>query len=95
VLGDIKLRQLQARLPVPLAPESSGERRDDVTRSALARRIRAEFEEMPGLSLTLIQASKLFGVQPDTCARILLQLSDEGVVRVRSDGQFVLRTEAA
>src|SRR6476660_8561636 len=40
----------------------------DLVRAALARRIRGEFEEMPGLSLTSVQASKLFGISPDVCA---------------------------
>ena len=32
----------------------------------LVRRIRAEFEEMPGLLLTLNQAARLFGLSPET-----------------------------
>lgn len=35
-------------------------------------RIRAEYLEMPGLSLTLSQAQRLWGLGPDTC-RIVLE----------------------
>ena len=94
-LDDIKLKQLPARLPTAAPSDAPDERRNAASRAALVQRIRCEFEEMPGLTLTLTQASKLFGLRTDTCARILLQLSDEGIVRMRSDGQFVLRTEAA
>ena len=38
------------------------------------RRIRAEFREMPGLTLTLEQASRLFDLEPTRCARVLGQL---------------------
>ena len=48
---------------------------------------------MPGLSLTLVQATKLFGVSPDAGSRILPRLTEEGVLRLRIRGQYVLRTE--
>lgn len=51
-------------------------------------RIRAEFEEMPGLSLTSAQASKLFGISPDVCASILSHLIEEGVLRLKRDGRY-------
>ena len=37
---------------------------------AVADRVRAEFEEMPGLTLTVPQASRLFGLDQDVCRRI-------------------------
>ena len=39
----------------------------------LCARIRAEFDEMPGLNLTLLQAARLFGVEP---ARVRARASD-------------------
>ncbi|GAC1455803.1 MAG: hypothetical protein PVSMB1_05380 [Gemmatimonadaceae bacterium] len=48
---------------------------------------------MPGLSLTLGQAAKLFGLPPDIASRILERLTDTRVLRRRSDGQFALRVE--
>lgn len=33
--------------------------------------IKAEYDEMPGLSLTTGQAQRLFGIEPGTCEAIL------------------------
>ena len=61
----------------------------------LVRRVRGEFEEMPGLSLTVAQAIKLFGIAPDVCAGILSQLIEEGLLRLKSDGRYVRHFAAA
>jgi hypothetical protein len=37
----------------------------------LCTRVRAEFQEMPGLILTLPQASRLFSIEPARCERVL------------------------
>ena len=37
----------------------------------LCTRIRAEFREMPGLKLTLPQASRLFSIEATQCERVL------------------------
>ena len=37
----------------------------------LVRRIRAEFEEMPGLRLTLRQATKLWGIDSAACQTVI------------------------
>lgn len=47
-------------------------------------RIRAEFAEMPGLRLTLPQASRLFNVEPARCEHILGGLVRSG--ELSSDG---------
>ncbi len=64
------------------------ERRNLATRQRLLSRIRAEFSEMPGLSLTLAQAGRLFGLTHDACARILSGLAREGLLRRRGDGTY-------
>lgn len=46
--------------------------------SNLETRIRAEFAEMPGLKLTLPQASRLFNVERLRCERILGELVTHG-----------------
>jgi hypothetical protein len=56
----------------------------------LQRRIRAEFEEMPGLNLTLPQALRLFDNNAERCQRALWQLVAAGVLGV-DEGTFVLR----
>ena len=73
---------------------SSRERRDVEARQ-LVSRIQGEFREMPGLSLTVAQAAKLFGLQPDACTRVLSALEDTGVLRQAGDGQYRLRGTAA
>jgi hypothetical protein len=87
-------------LNIPLAPAVvrqpatvATERRNLVRRAALMHRIQREFEEMPGMSLTLAQATALFGVSRDAGSRILLGLTEAHVLRLRSDGRYVLRTD--
>jgi hypothetical protein len=99
-----KPRALESRWPgaldIPLVPAVAHlpatrpvERRNVAAREALVRRIQSEFEEMPGLSLTPVQASKLFGVSLDAGSRILLRLTEERRLRLRSDGRYMLLTE--
>jgi len=45
---------------------------------------------MPGLKLTLSQASRLFNVDTDTCARVLVCLIADGVLSIREES-FVRR----
>ena len=56
----------------------------------LASRIRAEFQEMPGLTLTLPQAQRLWGLPPDVCARVVDVLLDRAVLK-RSGARLSLR----
>jgi hypothetical protein len=55
---------------------------------ALHRRIRAEFAEMPGLTLTLRQAARLFDLEPTHCEEVLNGLVAAGALAV-SHGVFV------
>jgi hypothetical protein len=71
------------------------ERRDAGTRWALLHRIWDEFDEMPGTALTLPQASRLFGIRPDVCDRILVSFVDQGRLRRTQDGRFRLRSLSA
>jgi len=93
-LGGIQFTQQSVRARPADAPEARVERRQDMTREALVRRVRGEFEEMPGLSLTLAQAERLFGLPSDTCLRVLLGLCEQGLLRVGGDGRYGLRSEA-
>jgi len=49
----------------------------------LALRVRAEFLEMPGLELTLSQAQRLWGLEPEVCALVVDLLVDRSVLRRR------------
>jgi hypothetical protein len=64
----------------------------DQADEALKVRIRAEFLEMPGLSVTCQQAQRLWGVDRDTCSRLIASLVDEGflVPTATADAGFAL-----
>ena len=48
--------------------------------------IRAEYVEMPGLSLTRAQAQRLWLLEPDVCDNILRAMVDAGFLRQTSGG---------
>jgi hypothetical protein len=52
-------------------------------------RIRGEFLEMPGLRLTLAQASRLWNLDAGTCAMALGQLVTDRFLRRTASGAFV------
>ena len=58
------------------------------TRALITERVRGEFREMPGLSLTLAQAGRLWGLDADTCAEVLSHLVTVGFLCRKSDGAF-------
>ena len=47
----------------------------------LAIRVRGEFLEMPGLRLTLSEAQRLWGLEPDVCAQVIDLLVNRAVLR--------------
>jgi hypothetical protein len=51
-------------------------------------RIRSEFAEMPGLTLTAWQASRLFGIEPIACESALGSLVAFGFLRRTASGQY-------
>ena len=40
----------------------------------VTERVRAEFEEMPGMTLTMPQASRLFGIEREICQTVVDRL---------------------
>lgn len=84
-LDDVKGRALGMSL-------LGGERRNFVTREAVVRRIVAEFHDMPGLVLSVKQASKFLGVDEAACARILASLTQAGILR-RNPSEYYSRRE--
>jgi DNA-binding IclR family transcriptional regulator len=64
------------------------ERRDLARRASVVRRIVAEFWEMPGLVLSIPQASRLLGLDESACVRILGTLEREGLLRRRAGGAY-------
>lgn len=62
---------------------------------AVARRVLAEFEEMPGLTLTPRQASRLFGLDQEVCKIVLDSLIDLAYLRQTSAGAVALGDRVA
>ena len=62
-------------------------------RALITERVRGEFREMPGLTLTLAQAGKLWSLEAATCADVLSQLVATGYLCQRADGTFCRATD--
>ena len=58
-------------------------------------RVRAEFEEMPGLRLTVPQIERLLGVEPSMCQPVLDSLVERGFLQVNADGTYSRLTSGA
>ena len=56
-------------------------------------RIREEFREMPGLRLTPAQATRLWGMEQDTCRAVIDQLVEASFLRWTATGA-VTRSDA-
>jgi hypothetical protein len=56
---------------------------------ALARRIKAEYEELPGLSLTGAQARRLWGLDEAQCEDVLGALVDAGFLLKTRTGYYI------
>jgi hypothetical protein len=83
-LDDIRGKAI--RMPLP---EGFVERRNAERREALVRRILAEFDDMPGMALSLKQAGRFLGVDDKVCARILGGLTREGALRRNASALYV------
>jgi hypothetical protein len=59
----------------------------------LSARIRGEYREMPGLRLTVSQASRLWNVERDLCLRALESLTQTGFL-YRSGEAYMKRGES-
>ena len=55
---------------------------------SITERIRGEFREMPGLTLTVEQARRLWSLDPSTCSVVLTQLVETGFLCRRADGAY-------
>jgi hypothetical protein len=70
----------------PISFRAKPDRRNFLGREKLMLRVRQEFEDMPGLSLTLPQAVRLLGVPTEICLRVLTTLVARGQLRITSRG---------
>jgi hypothetical protein len=58
----------------------------------IIRRVRGEYNEMPGLRLTVTQAQRLWGLDRAACDTVLSALVDVKFLRRNSDGAYVRRS---
>lgn len=56
----------------------------------VAERVRAEFREMPGMALTLPQASRLFGLDDEECRAVMERLVSTTFLRRTKTGAMML-----
>jgi DNA-binding IclR family transcriptional regulator len=61
------------------------------SRVTLEGRIRSEFQEMRGLSLTVQQAARLFGIPRETCVELLSGLTRVGFLEQKAGKRYGLR----
>ena len=55
----------------------------------LLLRIEGEYREMPGLSLTVSQAERLWGLDSSTCAFVLTTLIERRILRQTTSGTYL------
>jgi hypothetical protein len=55
----------------------------------IVRRVRGEYLEMPGLSLTERQAQRLWHLEPEACRLLLKALVESGFLRQTPRGGYV------
>src|SRR5215471_5944467 len=77
-------RAARVAVTVPRAADMGGPSSD-----ILARRIRNEYLEMPGLSLTLQQAQRMWQLDLSECEELLAKLVDSGFLAQSTSGAFV------
>jgi hypothetical protein len=61
----------------------------------MLRRIRGEFLEMPGLRLTCAQAQRLWGLDEQTCRRVLDRLVAAQFLWRPADGAYARLTDGS
>ena len=79
-------------LQVTASPISGIPANPDAT-TLIVERVRGEFRELPGLTLTLGQAGRLWSLDAQTCADVLDQLVSAGFLFRRPDGAFCRATQ--
>jgi len=54
----------------------------------LVQRIREEFEDAPGLRMTIGEAARFWALDEDTCGRVLGRLLAGGFLAIDFDGRY-------
>jgi hypothetical protein len=71
-----------------LSPSTMVNVLSQIADAQVTERVRGEFREMPGLTLTLAQAGRLWSLDAETCADVLSQLVSTGFLCRRPNGAF-------
>jgi hypothetical protein len=74
--------------PVEFVPRAHGRRENNSALTRVADLMRAEYLEMPCLSLTLRQAIRLWDLDKDLCVRALDTLVRAGFLELSRDGRY-------
>lgn len=82
-------RSRPARATSPSQIRRPDEVRTTPAVGAALLRVEGEYREMPGLCLTLPQASRLCGLDLATCELVLTNLIDRGVLKRAFNGTYV------
>lgn len=61
----------------------------DTTIPDLTRRVQAEYAEMPGLSVTMPQAQRLWDIDQRTCALVFKALIKRRVLKRTPEGRYI------
>ena len=61
--------------------------------TSITERVRGEFREMPGLTLTVAQAGRLWSLDVSTCNRVLDGLVEAGFLCRKANGAFCRATD--
>jgi hypothetical protein len=60
----------------------------------LVQRLREEFEDLPGLRLTVREAARFWALDEVTCGRVLAALTAQGFLARGIDGRFQMYAAA-
>ena len=64
------------------------------TLTTLVERVRAEFDEAPGLNITVDEGVRFWALDAETCEHVLTQLHEMGFLLTTHDGRYRPRRTA-
>jgi hypothetical protein len=75
-------------MPTAISPFASATTLRAPATRRLVQRIREEFEEAPGLQITMEEGVRFWGLDAETCAYVLTQLFEMGFLVRADDGRY-------
>jgi hypothetical protein len=77
-----------------MAHAISGSGSNDLGLGAVVTAVKREYDDMPGLTLTLEQARRLWALEPRICSVVLARLVESGYLCRTDAGQYARPTAA-